>query len=113
MGQARKLYIILLGGLMAVTGGCAAAPFCGQDITPPPMATAALAPPPAPARAVTPVLPAAPNSQPEDRPLPINLPAALQLAHASAVDIAAAAERIRVAAAVLEQAQVLWLPSVT
>jgi outer membrane protein TolC len=46
-------------------------------------------------------------------PLPINLPTALKLANVQAVDIAAAAERIRVAAAVLEQAQVLWLPTIT
>jgi outer membrane protein TolC len=37
----------------------------------------------------------------------------LQLADASALDVAAATERIQVAAAVLEQAQVLWLPTVT
>jgi len=45
--------------------------------------------------------------------LPINLPTALQLANVQAVDIAAAAERIHVAAAVLEQARALWLPSIT
>jgi outer membrane protein TolC len=48
-----------------------------------------------------------------DRPLPINLPTALKLADVRAVDIAAAAERVRVAEALLEQAQVLWLPTVT
>jgi outer membrane protein TolC len=58
-------------------------------------------------------LPAAPPADPCDRPLPINLPTALQLGNARAVDIAAAAERIRVAAAALEQAQVLWLPTIT
>ena len=47
------------------------------------------------------------------RALPINLPTALQLANAQAVDIAAAAERIRIAAATLEQARVLWLPTIT
>jgi hypothetical protein len=47
------------------------------------------------------------------RPLPINLPTALRLAGARALDIAIAAERIRVAAAMLEQAQVLWLPTIT
>jgi outer membrane protein TolC len=56
------------------------------------------------------VVPAVP---PSDRPFPINLPTALQLANAQAVDIAAAAERIRVAAATLAQAQVLWLPTIT
>ena len=58
-------------------------------------------------------LPAVPIIQPEDRPLPINLPTAMQLANVRAVDIAAAADRIRVAAASLEQAQVLWLPTIT
>jgi outer membrane protein TolC len=48
-----------------------------------------------------------------DKPLPINLPTALQLANVQAVDIAAAAERIRVAAAVLQQARALWLPTIT
>jgi outer membrane protein TolC len=46
------------------------------------------------------------------RPLPINLPTALKLAGARPLDIAAAAARIRLAAAELRQAQVLWLPTV-
>src|SRR5947209_13169419 len=54
-----------------------------------------------------------PNPDPGLRPLPINLPTALRLANANAIDIAAAAERIRIAAAQLEQARVLWLPTVT
>jgi hypothetical protein len=49
---------------------------------------------------------------PADKPLPINLPTALQLADANAWDIAIAAERERLAAAVLQQAEVLWLPTV-
>src|SRR4051812_31156547 len=48
-----------------------------------------IVPPPVP---VTPPPPA-----PCDGVLPINLPAALQLAHVRAADVAAAAERIRVA----------------
>jgi outer membrane protein TolC len=48
-----------------------------------------------------------------ERPLPINLPTALQLANVQAVDIAAASERIHVAAALLEQARALWLPTIT
>src|SRR5262245_36395174 len=47
------------------------------------------------------------------RPFPINVPAALQLANVRALDIAVAAERERVAVAVLNQANVLWLPSLT
>jgi outer membrane protein TolC len=45
--------------------------------------------------------------------LPINLLNALELANVRAVDIAAAAERIRVATAALQGAQVLWLPTIT
>jgi outer membrane protein TolC len=55
----------------------------------------------------------APPPPAADRPLPINLPTALRLANAQAVDVAAAAERIAVAAAQLEQARVLWLPTIT
>jgi outer membrane protein TolC len=47
------------------------------------------------------------------KPLPINLASALQLGNANAVDIAAAANRVRVAVAQLDQARVLWLPTVT
>ena len=91
MGQLRKpcvVFPVLLAFIVfAVTGRSS-----GQD---------AVAPPAPPAR----TLPAVPATPPEDRPLPINLPTALQLANVRAVDIAAAAERIQVAAAVLEQAQ--------
>lgn len=67
----------------------------------------------APAPRVTqPTLPAAPNVEPESRPLPINLPTALQLANARPVDISLASERIRLAAAQLDRAQVLWLPTI-
>jgi outer membrane protein TolC len=45
--------------------------------------------------------------------LPINLPTALQLANVRAADIAVAAARVQIAAATLEQAQALWLPSIT
>ncbi len=62
----------------------------------------------------TPAAPVAPPALSScDRPYPINLLTALRLAHARSVDIAAAAERIRVAAAVLEQARVVWLPTIT
>jgi outer membrane protein TolC len=56
---------------------------------------------------------AQPPLSPGERPLPINLPTALRLANVRAIDVAAAAERVRPAAAVLEQAQVLWLPTIT
>ncbi len=47
------------------------------------------------------------------RALPINLPAALQLAGVRTLDIAVARERLRVAGAQYDQAKVLWLPTVT
>src|SRR5262245_50710427 len=55
---------------------------------------------------------AAPAPTPCDRPLPINLPTALQLAGARPIDIDLASERIRIADAQLRRAQVLWLPTV-
>jgi outer membrane protein TolC len=60
-----------------------------------------------------PTIPGPPALAPEERPLAITLPAALQLANVRAVDVNAAAERIHVAEAALEQANVLWLPTVT
>jgi outer membrane protein TolC len=57
------------------------------------------------------LLPPVPTVDDKDRPLPINLPAALQLAGANPLDIAFAIERLHVANALLEQANVLWLPT--
>lgn len=113
MIEARKLYPILLGGLLTVTGCSATGIFGRQEATPPSLDPAVLASPATPVSAATPKLPVAPSTEANDRPLPINLPSALQLANVGAVDIAAATERIRVATAVLEQARVLWLPSIT
>ncbi len=53
-----------------------------------------------------------PIPRPTERPLPITLPAALQLANARPLDIAAASERTRVALAQLQRAHVLWLPTI-
>jgi outer membrane protein TolC len=44
--------------------------------------------------------------------LPINLPTALQLAHARNLDVQVAAERVAVAAAELDRARSRWLPTV-
>ncbi len=64
---------------------------------------------PAPTPVVPPVeLPPLADGQ---KPYPINLPTAMQLAHARAIDIALASERIRIAAAQLDRAKVLWLPT--
>jgi outer membrane protein TolC len=54
-------------------------------------------------------VPAVPAGQ---KPLPINLPTALQLANAQAIDIQVASQRIEVAAAQLDRAQKLWLPTI-
>ncbi len=112
MGQARKLYIILLGGLLTVTGCCTTGTFAGQEVSPPPMDPAALAPPATPTPVATPNLPAVPATQPGDRPLAINLPTALQLAGANPLDIALATQRLQAASAELQRANVLWLPTV-
>jgi outer membrane protein TolC len=69
---------------------------------------------PAPVR-VTPTTPPvewkAPPGTADDCLLPINLPTALQLAGVRPLDVAAASERIAVAAAQLDRARVLWLPT--
>ena len=56
--------------------------------------------------------PAMPPLAEGQKPLPINLPTALQLTQARAIDIAVASERIRVATAELQRANVLWLPTI-
>jgi outer membrane protein TolC len=56
-----------------------------------------------------PVRPPPPDAA--DRPLPINLPTALQLAGVRPLDIAAASQRLQAAAAQLSQGRVLWLPT--
>jgi outer membrane protein TolC len=113
MGQAPNHYALLLGGLLTVTGCSTTRPFDGLENPPPCTMSAALAFPAAPSPPDTRTLPPLPVPQPDDRPLPINLPTALQLANVRAVDVAAATARIKVSAAALEQAQVLWLPTVT
>jgi outer membrane protein TolC len=65
--------------------------------------------PPNAAPSPVPLSPAAPC----DRPLPITLPTALQLADSRPIDVAVAAQRIQQAAAQLERANVLWLPTLT
>lgn len=56
-------------------------------------------------------LPAIPKVAADCTTLPINLPTALQLANAQPLDIALAAQRVQVAAAALDRANVLWLPT--
>jgi outer membrane protein TolC len=57
-------------------------------------------------------LPNVPSAAAQGRPLPINLPTALALSGAKPLDIQIAAERLRAAAAVLDRANVLWLPNI-
>ena len=114
MHKSRTLHGILLGGMIAATGCYATNSFSRSDVPQPPMFSPAPLNLPAPlASAANSDLPAAPIMRPDEKPLPINLPTALQLANVRAVDVAAAAERIQVAAAELEQAEVLWLPTIT
>src|SRR5262245_6324144 len=71
---------------------------------PPPAADSPSAP-----KALPPVADASDASR---RALPISLPTAFRLADARALDIALAAARVRAAAAVLDRAQLLWLPNI-
>jgi outer membrane protein TolC len=59
-----------------------------------------------------PVAVSSPASEGFDKPLPINLPTALQLANAQPLDVALASQRIQVALAGLDRAKVLWLPTI-
>jgi outer membrane protein TolC len=119
MGKARNPYIVCAAAVLTLGGCCATDSFNGHELPPAYVNPAVLASPDASIPAVKPApdvardLPAVPSPPPEDRPLPINLPTALQLSNARALDVAAATERIRVAAAVLDQAEVLWLPTIT
>lgn len=54
----------------------------------------------------------APALPPGLKGLPINLATALRLAHARPIDVAIASQRIQQAAAQLDKARVLWLPTV-
>lgn len=114
LGKMDKMRVAIAGLLLLA--GCRApasrepeAPLALADSAALAIAVPALPPEPA----AEPELPTVPAVASDDRPLPINLPTALQLANARAVDVAVATERIRAATAVLEGAKVLWLPSIT
>lgn len=49
----------------------------------------------------------------DKKPLPIDLPTALKLVNARSLDVAIASQRVSLAAAQLDQARVLWVPSIT
>jgi outer membrane protein TolC len=112
MRSARARYIVLIG-LFSAMGCGSVGPFRTQADYCPAACLPDLAPSAPSATTAVPKLPANPPVPADDKPMPISLPVALKLGDVRAVDVAAAAERIRIAAAVLEQAQVLWLPSIT
>src|SRR5207249_8393714 len=99
------LGLLLLAGLTVAPVGRRQHPAFAQEQAPAP--TPLQLPASTPPVPFTPPAPAA-----SDKPLPINLPTALQLAGVRPLDIAVAAERIRLAGAQLERARVLWLPTV-
>jgi outer membrane protein TolC len=93
--------LLLLGALGILGPGPTGSAARAQEFVTPPLRVQVASDPPAATAAV-----------PPDKPLPINLPTALQLANVRPIDIAVASQQIQVAAAQLEQAQVLWLPTV-
>ncbi len=102
----RRRCALLAAGLLAVTGCDTTRAVLLPDSGLAPAAVADLAPAAQDA-------PTAPAPQADERPLPISLPTALQLADVRALDVAAANARVRAAAAALEGAEVLWLPTIT
>lgn len=93
----------LLGIALVCVAACATALLSAQPPAAPAVTLQEL-PPPRPI--------ASAPLEPGERPLPINLPTALKLANANPLDIQIAAARIRIAAAQLNQANVLWLPTI-
>jgi outer membrane protein TolC len=109
--------LLLLGALGAIGPGLTGSTARAQEQLPRPAPLKAPAdgPPPPAEEFVAPPLrvQVAPDpAAPCDKPLPINLPTALQLANVRPIDVAVAAQRIQVAAAQLEQARVSWLPTI-
>jgi outer membrane protein TolC len=109
---------VLAGGLAAAqtptlpTPRTLSAPAPAQ--TPPAEAVSAQTPRVAmPAPGSVPAESREPDSELGPRPLPITLPIALKLVDARSLDVALAAQRVRLASAVLDQANVLWLPSIS
>jgi outer membrane protein TolC len=104
-GRHRVATLVLAGVVAAAHHGAMQPLACGQEQAPAPHALQdRIGSPPAP------VVPPAP--EPSDKPLPINLPMALQLAGVRPIDVQLASQRIQVAAAALERANVLWLPTI-
>ncbi len=113
MGPKQKLGRLLLGGVLSLAGCYATEPFQNHDPAPACPAPAIPVPQAAPVPESSAPTAFLPVPLADCKPLPINLPTALQLANVRAVDVAAATERIKAAVALLEQARVLWLPTIT
>jgi outer membrane protein TolC len=116
VGRARKLCSFLNGVVMfmvAIAGCHTTGQSDPQDTVQSAMVSGSSGPPLSTDFAGIASFSIAPTLPADQRPLPINLAAALRLADVRAIDVAAAAARIEVSAAVLEQAHVLWLPTVT
>jgi outer membrane protein TolC len=103
MAHSRQFCIILL---VAVLAGDGCAPTAVYQMPEPPH----LSNLPLPAETVAVPIPPHPDN---NKPLAVNLPTALSLANVRALDVELAAQRIQAAAATLEQANVLWLPTIT
>ena len=101
--MARTNQLLLVLGLLLAIGADGARDQQPVDQLP--------APQPIPASTTPPIPVTVPATLPCDRSLPINLPTALRLVGVRSLDVAFAAARIRVASAQLEQAKVLWLPT--
>lgn len=110
-GERNRLWPALVG--LVVLGGCSTVPMAVPVVAEPPAAESAFAAArpdePAEDRLPFPPVPAAVETGP---PLPINLPTALKLAGSTPLDIAMASERLERAAARLDQAEALWLPTI-
>lgn len=111
MPLVRKTTSLVFLGLAIVWSGMDVAAQ-GQESA----SAAATLPMPTPADSArdNPALLPASTALPEgvEKPLPINLPTALQLANAQAIDVQLASERVRLAVAQWQQARALWLPDI-
>jgi outer membrane protein TolC len=112
MGRMRILGIAFLIAVFPVMGCRATRSGDGPRIVPLPVLPVALSPSADAASAIASNLPAIPTTVPDERPLPINLPTALQLSGANPLDIVLASQRLRAADAQLQRANAMWLPTI-
>src|ERR1051326_8967515 len=103
VGRRNWPYLVICAGLALWAGQGTAADPPAEETAPAPRTLPAC---------TAPIAITLPQAEPGDRPLPINLPTALQLAQVRALDITVAAERVRLAAAQFDRAKVLWLPTI-